>query len=118
MADWKDKRKVMLRYDLTAQMYDERYAEEQESKYEASLEKVNVTGCAVLDAGCGSGLFFTQVATQASLVVGVDISRKLLLKAKERAGVFDNVSVLQADTDHLPFKESGFDIVFAFTVLQ
>ena len=118
LADWKDKRKVMLRYDLTAQMYDERYAEEQESKYEASLEKVNVTGCAVLDAGCGSGLFFTQVATQASLVVGVDISRKLLLKAKERAGVFDNVSVLQADTDHLPFKESGFDIVFAFTVLQ
>ncbi len=25
---------------------------------------------------------------------------------------------MQADADHLPFKESGFDIVFAFTVLQ
>ncbi len=55
---------------------------------QASLENLNVKGCAVLDVGCGSGLFFSQVAAQASLVVGVDISRKLLLKAKERAGCF------------------------------
>jgi ubiquinone/menaquinone biosynthesis C-methylase UbiE len=118
VAGWKDKRKVMQRYDLTAQMYEERYAEEQKTKYMASLENLNVAGCTVLDVGCGSGLFFNQVANQASLVVGVDISRKLLLKAKERAGFFENVSVLQADADHLPIKESAFDIVFAFTVLQ
>jgi len=118
LADWKDKRKVMQRYDLTAKMYEERYAEEQENKYRASLENLNVAGCAVLDVGCGSGLFFSQVAAEAGLVVGVDISRKLLLKARERAGVFGNVSVLQADADNLPFKESAFDMVFAFTVLQ
>ena len=74
MASWKDKRKVMQRYDLTAQMYDERYAEEQETKYRVSLENLNVTGCVVLDVGCGSGLFFSHVAAQASMVVGVDIS--------------------------------------------
>jgi malonyl-CoA O-methyltransferase len=118
LAGWKDKRKVMQRYDLTAQMYDERYTEEQNRKYMASLESLNVLGFAVLDVGCGSGLFFGQVAAKASLVVGVDISRKLLLKAKDRARVFGNVLVLQADADHLPFKESAFDMVFAFTVLQ
>jgi ubiquinone/menaquinone biosynthesis C-methylase UbiE len=108
----------MQRYDLTAQMYEERYAEEQEAKYRASLENLKIERCSILDVGCGSGLFFSKVAAQASLVVGVDISRKLLLKAKERADVFGNVSIIQADTDYLPFKESAFDMVFAFTVLQ
>ena len=118
MASWKNKRKIIQRYDLTAQMYDERYAEEQRAKHKASLENLKVAGCTILDVGCGTGLFFNQVTAQASLVVGIDISRKLLLKAKERADVLGNVSVLQADADHLPFKEAFFDIVFAFTVLQ
>jgi malonyl-CoA O-methyltransferase len=118
LAGWKDKRKVMQLYDLTAQMYEERYAQEQENKFRASLENLNVAGSTVLDVGCGSGLFFDQVADKARLVVGVDISHKLLLKAKERASVCGNVEVLQADADHLPFKESSFDLVFAFTVLQ
>jgi ubiquinone/menaquinone biosynthesis C-methylase UbiE len=52
------------------------------------------------------------------MVVGVDISRKLLLKAKEQAGALQNVSVLQADADYLPFRDAFFDAVFAFTVLQ
>ena len=99
-------------------MYEERYAEEQKAKYGAALENVNVADGAVLDVGCGSGLFFSQVAAKANVVVGVDISRKLLLKAKEQAHAFENVFVLQADADHLPFREAFFDVVFAFTVLQ
>ena len=49
--------------------------------------------------------------------MGVDISRELLLKAKEQASR-ENVFVLQADADHLPFREWFFEVVFAFTVLQ
>ncbi len=118
MTGWKDKRKVMQRYDLTAEMYEERYAKEQEAKYGAALENVNVADCAVLDVGCGSGLFFSHVAAKANVLVGVDVSRKLLLKAKEQAHAFQNVLVLQADADHLPFREAFFDVGFAFTVLQ
>ena len=118
MTGWKDKRKVMQRYDFTAEMYEERYAQEQEAKYGAALENVDVADCAVLDVGCGSGLFFSHVAAKAKVLVGVDISRKLLLKAKEQAHAFQNVFVLQADADHLPFSEAFFDAVFAFTVLQ
>ena len=117
MAGWKDKRRVMHRYDLTADMYEERYAEEQHAKYRVALENVNMSGV-VLDVGCGTGLFFSQVASQVSMVVGVDISRKLLLKAKDKAKKLSKVFVLQADTDHLPFGEGFFDAVFAFTVLQ
>jgi malonyl-CoA O-methyltransferase len=115
---WKDKRKVMQRYDLTAEMYEERYREEQKAKYKAALENVNVANSAVLDAGCGSGLFFSHIAAQANIMVGVDTSRKLLHKAKQQASTLRNVFVLQADADHLPFQNGFFDAVFAFTVLQ
>jgi len=46
----------------------------------------------------------------------VDVSRKLLLKAQARN--LPNVFVLQADADHLPFRDGFFGVVFAFTVLQ
>ena len=118
MTGWKDKRKVMRRYDLTADMYNERYAQEQKAKYGVALENVDVADCAVLDVGCGSGLFFSHVAAKAKVLVGIDVSRKLLLKAKGQAHAFQNVLVLQADADYLPFREAFFDVGFSFTVLQ
>jgi ubiquinone/menaquinone biosynthesis C-methylase UbiE len=118
VAGWREKRRVMRRYDLTADMYEERYAEEQRAKYRAALENVTVAGGAVLDVGCGSGLFFSHVASCASVVVAVDVSRRLLLKARGEAKMAGNVFVLQADADHLPFSNGFFDAVFTFTVLQ
>jgi ubiquinone/menaquinone biosynthesis C-methylase UbiE len=115
---WRSKRKVMHAYDVTAEMYDERYSEEQERKYRKALENVDAAEAAVLDVGCGSGLFFSQVASKAEIVVGVDVSFKLLKKAKEQAKAVGNVFVLQADADHLPFREGVFGGVFAFTMLQ
>ena len=99
-------------------MYEERYAEEQKAKYKAALKNVEVADGMVLDVGCGSGLFFREVTAQSKIVVGIDISHKLLLKAKEQTNGLGNVLVSQADADHLPFKDAFFDMVFAFTVLQ
>jgi malonyl-CoA O-methyltransferase len=116
--DWKDKRKIMQSYDVTAEMYDERYAEEQKAKYGKALKNVDVSHKIVLDIGCGSGLFFGEIAPRADMVVGIDISRKLLIKSRERARALFNVFLLQADGDHLPFTKYFFDFIFAFTVLQ
>jgi len=118
VTGWKDKRRVMKRYDLTAEMYEERYSEEQATKYRAALENVKLTGGSVLDVGCGTGLFFSHVVQSAGLVVGVDISRKLLSKAEVEAKKSSNVSVLVADADHLPLRDGLFEAAFAFTVLQ
>ena len=116
---WDQKRKIIRRYDLTAQLYDMRYAEEQEIKYKTALERLNVArNSKVLDVGCGTGLLFSHVAAEAQTVVGVDISSRLLLQAKERARDFRNVHLVQADADYLPFTDNHFSIVFAFTVLQ
>ena len=109
----------MRRYDLTAQIYDVRYCEEQEAKYRAALEGLSLeSGSVVLDVGCGSGLFFNEVAGTLGKLVGVDASFKLLLIARERAKNFPSVYIVQADADYLPFREDVFSHVFAFTMLQ
>lgn len=115
---WKDKRKVIERYDITAEMYDERYKEEQGRKYCKALQHIDIADSVVLDVGCGSGLFFDKVSDKAKIVIGIDVSRKLLNKAKEKANVRGNVYVLQADADHLPFYDKFFDRTFSFTILQ
>jgi len=113
---WRSKRKVMHAYNVTAEIYDGRYSLEQHRKYRKALENVDVSGVNVLDVGCGSGLFFDEVTDKASMVVGVDVSKKLLIKATRR--VAKNMHVLQADADHLPFKDGAFQAAFSFTVLQ
>src|SRR4030067_3549747 len=117
MSSWNHKRMVRKRYDLTAGMYDARYAEEQEAKYHAALTSMKPTGL-VLDVGCGTVLLFSHIASEAENVVGVDISRNLLHQVKERVDKPRNVELVQADADHLPFKNGLFNAVFAFTVLQ
>jgi len=116
---WDQKRRIIRRYDLTAQMYDVRYGEEQEAKYKVAMEGLHVSSSSlILDVGCGTGLFFTFVAEKAKVVVGLDISSKLLVKAKERARNLCNVHLVRGDADHLPFKNHSFTVVSAFTLLQ
>ncbi len=117
MSSWKRKRTVKRRYDLTASMYDARYKEEQEAKYQAAIANNSLTGL-VLDMGCGTGLFFNHLSAKTVEVVGVDISKLLLQQARARAKKLGNVNVVQADGDHMPFKSGLFDKVFAFTMLQ
>ena len=61
-------------------------------------------------------MFFEEAAKKAKAVVGVDVSKLLLRKAKANASA--NVYLVQADADHLPFQNGTFKAVFSFTVLQ
>jgi demethylmenaquinone methyltransferase/2-methoxy-6-polyprenyl-1,4-benzoquinol methylase len=115
---WIQKRRVRRRYDATARSYDELYGEEQEAKYRKALEQVSVAGSAVLDVGCGTGLLFSHIAPKAKAVVGVEISRELLVRAKKKAKKLKDVHLVEADADHLPFANDFFSVAFAFTVLQ
>ncbi|MGB9854765.1 MAG: class I SAM-dependent methyltransferase [Candidatus Bathyarchaeales archaeon] len=122
MTEWSQKRSVMRRYDSTAQIYNMRYAEEQVVKIEAALEiigslKMENNGL-VLDIGCGTGLLFNYIADKAEMVVGLDISRKILAEAKRRSEKFHKVHLVLADADYTPFKESVFSHVFAITLIQ
>ena len=108
----------MRRYNATVRIYDIRYAEEQAAKIEAALRYVEVQAEAVLDIGCGTGILFNYVAEKAAMTVGIDISPKTLLKAKERARSHPNVYLVCADADNMPLKDNVFDRAFAITVIQ
>jgi ubiquinone/menaquinone biosynthesis C-methylase UbiE len=100
-------------------MYDARYFLEQEVKYVAALKSVHLDNRSrVLDLGCGTGLFFAKIASLAEFFVGIDLSRQLLLQARERSKLYSNAFVVVADADHLPFIKAAFSHVFAFTVFQ
>ena len=120
MSGWQKKRKVMRRYDLTAEIYDNRYAEEQTRKIIAALKNLTQLNGHVLDAGCGTGLLFNFVADEARLTVGIDISKKMLMQALRRIRdqKISNVFLVQADVDNMPFDTGVIGRIFSMTVLQ
>jgi ubiquinone/menaquinone biosynthesis C-methylase UbiE len=118
MAEWTKKREVMRHYDFSASVYDTQYAEEQNAKMEAALDSISLSKDSfVLDAGCGTGLLLKHIKS-AKLIVDLDISLKILRKAKKRVKQLSNVAVIRADADFLPFQNNVFDATFAITLLQ
>jgi ubiquinone/menaquinone biosynthesis C-methylase UbiE len=108
----------MRRYNVTAGIYDMRYAQEQSAKIEAALRTAHINkNSTVLDAGCGTGVLFGHIADKAGMVVGVDFSKSSLLEAKKRALHHENISLVLADVENLPFC-CLFEVVFTMTVLQ
>lgn len=119
MTEWTKKREVMRHYDFSASVYDTQYAEEQNEKMEAALNSISLNKDSfVLDAGCGTGLLFKHIEKAAKLIVDLDVSLKILKKAKKRVKQLSKVAVIRADADFLPFKNNVFDATFAITLLQ
>jgi ubiquinone/menaquinone biosynthesis C-methylase UbiE len=116
---WKQKRNTIRHYDQTAETYDQQYTGEQDLKIAAALESLTQPidkNAVILDAGCGTGLFFPHIARKAKQTVGIDTSTELLKKAKTRA--YHEIALIKAEADFLPFKAETFTHAFAFTLLQ
>ncbi|MDB6084840.1 MAG: Phosphoethanolamine N-methyltransferase, partial [Gammaproteobacteria bacterium] len=82
------------------------------------LEGSDITGCHVLDIGCGLGAIDELLVTQygASSVVGIDIDPALLegLRARiERAGLASRIYGVEVKPGPLPFAAESFDVVFS-----
>ncbi|MEM1900692.1 MAG: class I SAM-dependent methyltransferase [Candidatus Nezhaarchaeales archaeon] len=116
-------RKARLRrlYDLTSEFYEELYGDEQEKKFASIISldplkfsKFNV----VLDAGCGTGLITKKLLGRGDFIVGVDFSKGMLQKAKEKLGKAAEVDFVLGDVEYLPFRSKSFDLVLSITVLQ
>ena len=110
-----DKRKVRDNYDdLGGGLYDLRYEEEQSRKYDAAVLLTNPRGDdLLLDNGCGTGMFFRQIN---SPCIGLDLSANLLTVAKEN--LKPNHSLVNSDSEFLPFREGVFHGVYAITLIQ
>lgn len=119
MKEWNKKREVRRSYDLSATVYDAQYSEEQNAKIKAALSRITLKKShLVLDLGCGTGLLFEHIGRSVELLVGLDISSKILKEAKKRTQHFPTVALICADADSTPFPNGIFDDVFAITLLQ
>jgi tRNA (uracil-5-)-methyltransferase TRM9 len=78
-------------------------------KTEDFLESYSRKGHVLLDSGCGNGRSFLSHNT-----IGLDYSRSLLLKAKEKR----SIGLLRGDVCDMPFHDCAFDIVLSVAVIH
>ena len=75
-------------------------------------------GRRVLDLGCGSGYGSALVATGATDVVAVDVSRDAIAYAANHHGAPNLVYQVIRPGESLPFADASFDVVLSFQVIE
>jgi ubiquinone/menaquinone biosynthesis C-methylase UbiE len=80
----------------------------------------NLGGKSLLDVGCGPGVYAGEFAMRGANVLGIDISRKMLDKARNNAKMTNtDIALQKADAHFLPFIDESFDIaVLILTILN
>jgi len=71
-------------------------------------------GDLVLDVGCGDGYYLYHLHKMGYQSVGLDLSRKRVLRARERV----KSSLIVGDAAKLPFKPEVFDVIICLEVLE
>src|SRR5262249_27723680 len=66
------------------------------------------SAAAVLDVGCGNGLYLTRLRTWGIAATGCDLSRGMLAAARA-----SGANLVNADATRLPLRASAFDVVLA-----
>ena len=110
-----NKREVKANYDeLGGGLYDLRYGEEQNRKYDAALLMSRPRGDDILlDDGCGTGMLMAKMDPP---TVGLDLTPSLLKAA--RLKLREDHHLVLGDAEHLPIRDGVFDGVYAITLIQ
>jgi len=114
------------RYENEAGIYDELHTEifntYEQRRLNDTLKNIltESKGKWCLDIGCGTGNVTLKETNYLKYIIGIDISQKMLLKLKEKSLRLriNNVYLIRADVDYLPFKHKLFDFVSMFSVLH
>ncbi|MCS7106382.1 MAG: methyltransferase domain-containing protein [Candidatus Aenigmarchaeota archaeon] len=100
-------------YDVWAKTYDV-YENPLVALEEKPLLKIigNVRGKRVLDAGCGTGRITVKLLEKGAKVFGIDISEKMLERARVKAKKFKKRCELKlASVYKIPYPKNSFDMV-------
>jgi len=91
--------------------------EEHELFYAINMSRIDI--CNILEAGCGTGRFLTNLAKKGYAVHGADISPHMLTIAYEKSkNQLHNISVYRTDIQRLPFRDNTFDFVYCIRVMN
>jgi ubiquinone/menaquinone biosynthesis C-methylase UbiE len=114
--------KVQRHYDEVAHIYDRRYDRSGGRAYYSHISRHVMEGIPggrmLLDLGCGTGLFLSRYRAAGGDGVGLDISRMMLNRARDKS---PSSSLCMGDAEHLPFRDGSFDVVaslLAFSYLR
>ena len=99
----------MQYYNEISTGYEELYGEEQQRKIAIIKNHIKLKKSdLLLDVGCGTGL--TTIAWNCK-TIGLDPAIKLLKRA-------ENSYYINAEAEHIPFKNNSFDTVISITAIQ
>lgn len=112
-------------FDLEAKSYDEwyktplgRFVDEIETKAVFDL-LAPLPNMKILDVGCGTGNYSIKLAKLGCLVTGIDISKEMLLVAKNKCKDLNiQIDLILGDVESLPFSDNSFDAVVSVAVLE
>lgn len=111
MADYKQLSRNA--FDIQAKSYDtDKNGKHARNLYQNVIAEIsNLRLDNLLDVGCGTGEILNLVKTlyPAISVYGIDISTKMLKKAKEK--LLDKAELYLGDAEHLPFEKDKFDLL-------
>jgi SAM-dependent methyltransferase len=99
----------VARYDGLAEWYEGFRRELSDHELDALRRLLGPGDGRCLDVGCGTGVPTLAVAGLGWEVVGVDVSRDLLERARARG-----LEALEAPADALPFEDASFDAAVSF----
>ena len=109
--------KVREHYDAIAEVYDSHYDCVRGRNYHTHLSGYVLDALPkegqLLDIGCGTGLFAWQYLEHGGSAIGIDLSAKMIGRARLRCTECD-FSVGTAD--RLPFRDASFDAVSSLLV--
>lgn len=90
-----------------------------DTRWRAECAKQCISEGIIVDLCCGTGDLSLQISKRiapTANVIGLDFSKTMLKKAREkkrRHGTHRNLSIVQADVAHLPFRDESIDCVGA-----
>lgn len=69
----------------------------------------------LLDVGCGNGLFTVSMTELFNFVVGIDVSKAMIKRCRERKA---NMDFIVASATNIPLKDNVFNAVLSLSLLQ
>ncbi|MGB9175270.1 MAG: methyltransferase domain-containing protein [Methanoregula sp.] len=111
--------KIRQHYDGVADTYDHHYDHHRGRKYHTHLSnhlmKALPEGGNLLDIGCGTGLFVEKYIRHGGQGTGLDISGKMVAKARRRC---PDCEFIVGTGESLPFKDCSFNAVSSVLVFS
>ncbi|MFO0695485.1 MAG: class I SAM-dependent methyltransferase [Polyangiales bacterium] len=109
-------------YDAVSALYDRAFADIRVRRDEyawvtkalARARKESGRAPRVLDVGCGNGALLLALEDRLARGVGVDVSRGMIAKARERAEGHPKLSFEAISGPELPCDDASFDVIVSF----